>query len=252
MASVTVRDLCIDSLREIGVVAPGIDLTADDADVAVVRLNQVFDNYNAMKEASYVERFDTFTFIPNQQDYTIGPAVTLSDFTIANARPDTLQWANVILDNVSPTVRNPINIMDYQWWASTSVRGVTSTFPTGVYYEPDWPAGVLHFWPVPTAAYGLEIVTSNTFAQVTINDTLNLPSGYQNAIMLTLAEDLAPAFGRPLHPKTVERASQARARIYAANEFVPTLRTQDAGMPSNTRNRASFNYKSGLDMNVNR
>jgi len=252
MPSVTVTDLISDSLREIGVLAGGQPLAAEDSQFAVVRLNQLFDNYNAMKEASYVERFDTFTFISSQQDYTLGPAASSPDFALVNARPDAILTANVILNTVTPSVRQPINIRDYQWWASVSVRSVTSTFPTDLYYEPDWPLGILHFWPNPTATYGLELVTSNTFAQVVIGDTLNMPSGYQAAVMLTLAEDLAPAFGRPVNALTSTKAREARARIFSVNEFVPRLRTQDAGMPSNTRSRASFNYRTGLDMTTNR
>lgn len=252
MQSVTVLNLVSDSLREIGVLAGGQPLSAEDGEFAVTRLNQLFDNYNAMKEASFVERFDTFTFIASQQDYTIGPAASSPDFALLNARPDSILAANVILDNVSPDVRNPIVVRDYQWWASVSVRAVTSTFPTDVYYEPDWPLGILHFWPKPTSTYGLELVTSNTFAQVALADTLNLPSGYQNAIMLTLAEDLAPAFGRSPNGTTTTKAREARARIFSVNEFVPRLQTQDAGMPSNTRNRATFLYRTGLDSSVNR
>lgn len=252
MPSVAVSALIKDSLMEIGVLAGGANPSPDQADFCVGRLNQVFDNYNAMREASYVERFDTFTFIPNQQDYTLGPASDSPDFVIVNARPTAIDAANVILNNVNPTVRNPINIRDWQWWAGVSVRDVHTTFPTDLYYEANWPSGILKVWPVPTAAYGLEIVTTNTFGQVTVTDTINFPSGYHAAIMLTLAEDLASPFGQTLLPLTSTKAREARARIFAMNEFSPRLRTQDAGMPSNSRNRASFNYRTGLDMNTNR
>lgn len=252
MPSVTVEALIKDALLEIGVMDGGQSLSAANGDFCVGRLNQVFDNYNAMAEMSFVEEFNTFTFIANQQDYTIGPAGGSPDFTMVNARPSSIDGANVILDNVTPSVRNPINVRDYQWWQSVSVREVTSTFPTDLYYEASWPNGILHFWPKPTAAYGLELLTSHTFAQVTISDTLNLPSGYHNAIMLTLAEDVASAYGRQITPLTRTKAREARDRILTVNTFVPRLQTQDAGMPSNTRNRASFNYRTGLDMNTNR
>ena len=252
MPSVAVSTLIKDSLIEIGVLAGGSNPTPDQSDLCVRRLNQIFDNYNVMREASYVEQFDTFTFIASQQDYTIGPAAGSPDFTISNARPSGIDAANVILNTVSPSVRNPINVRDWQWWASVSVRAVTTTFPTDVYYEPGWPNGTLKFWPKPTVAYGLELVTTNTFAQVSVTDTLNMPSGYQQAVMLTLAEDIASPFGQTVLPLTTTKAREARARVFSNNTFTPRLRTQDAGMPSNSRNRASFNYRTGLDMNTNR
>lgn len=252
MPSVSVQNLCKDSLLEIGVLAAGEPLRAEDATFVVGRLNQLFDSYNAMREASYIEGTDLFTFVANQQDYTIGPAAFSPDFTYGNARPNLVDNANVILNNVNPNVRNPIQIRDYQWWAGVSVRSVTTTFPTDLYYEADWPLGILHFWPVPNSTYGLELFTTNTFAQVAITDSLNLPSGYQNAIMLTLAENVAPSYGKAISPLTAAKAREARETIFAVNSLTPRLMTQDAGMPSNSRNRASFLYRTGLDSNTNR
>lgn len=247
MASVTVQALITDSLREIGVMASGQPLTPDLSELPLSRLNQIFDTFNAQAEASYVIRFETFTFIANQQDYTIGPTGSSPDFVVSDARPSEILGANVILDNVSPDVRNPIAIRDYQWWQGVSVRSVTTDYPTDLYYAPDWPLGVLHFWPKPTTAYGLELVITADFATVGINDTVNLPSGYHNAIMLTLAENIAPSFvGANLTPLTITAGRKARAIIFANNVLTPRLETQDAGMPRNNRNRCNWNYRTGM------
>lgn len=245
MASVTVRNLVTDSLMEIGVQAGGQSVSAEDADFCVTRLNQVFDNYNAMKEASYVLRFDIFPFVASQQSYTIGPEDAGPDFIVLYARPTRIVAASVVLVSVTPAVKTPITIRDYQWWDALSVDTVTSTFPTDVYYAPDWPLGVLHFWPVPTVDENVELVTANTFGQVTINDTLDLPSGYHSALMLTLAEDIAGAFGRPVSPITAQKAREARNRIFSVNDFIPRLQTRDAGMPGADASRSAFNYKTG-------
>jgi hypothetical protein len=250
MPSVTVTSLLSDALYELNVLGVGETLSAEQGALCLSRLNQLFDNWNATTEAIYVNNFSTYTFVANQQDYTIGP--TGSDFTMATARPTQLLGANVILDTVSPSVRNPITLRDYQWWMNLTVRSVTTTFPTDVYYAPDWPNGTLHFWPKPTQPYGLELVSSLTLGQVTLSDTVNLPMGYQNALVLTLAEDVASMFGRQPTPLTMTKAREARARIFQVNDFTPRIRTQDAGMPSNHRNRSNFNYRTGLDINVNR
>lgn len=250
MPSVPVRDVIHDALFEIGAFAPGDSIDVALANFCLSRANQILDNWNAQKEASWAQEFLSFSFIANQQDYTIGPSG--ADFTTANTRPVTIDGGNVILNNVTPAVQNPIQMRDWQWWLTLTVRQVTTTFPTDCYYEPNWPLGVLHFWPKPTVNYGLELVARKTLAQVTLADSFNFPVGYQNALMLTLAESLSVPLGRTLQPGTVTKAQQARARIYANNAFTPELSTQDAGMPSNSRNRASFNYRTGLDMNVNR
>lgn len=248
--SIDVSLIIQDSLREIGVVQLGATVKTADADFCLGRLNQLFDNWNAQQECVWVEEFKTFTFIPNQQDYTIGPSG--ADFTVLNNRPVDIQGGNVLLNTTTPTVSNPLNVRDYQWWLTLTVRAVTTTFPTDVYYETGWPNGTLHFWPKPSIAYGLELALRNTLAQVVMTNTVTMPPGYQNAIMLTLAEDISTAYGANLSPLTVKKASEARARIYRNNDFTPRLTTQDAGMPSMYRNRSAFNYRTGLNITTNR
>lgn len=250
MPSVAVRSLISDSLYELSALAAGQIVDDDLGSFCVSRLNQLLDNWNATREAVYAEEFREFVFTPNQQDYTIGPSG--ADFTVPNSRPVAIDGANAILDNVSPAVQNGINIRDWQWWLDLNVRAVTTTYPTDLYYEPNWPNGILHFWPKPTSAYGLELVMRNTLAQITINSTINYPPGYQNAIMLTLAEDIATPLGRPLPDVTAKKAQQARARIFANNDMPRRLWTQDAGMPSTNRYQSSFNYRTGQNLTGNR
>jgi hypothetical protein len=249
MPSVSIRTLIIDSLLEIGAYSPQTAPPIKDVEFCLGRLNQIVDNWNATREAIYAEVVLPFTFISSQQDYTIGPSA--ADFTVTQ-RPVSIESACVVLTNVIPNVRNGITMRDYQWWDGLTVQAVTTTFPTDLYYEPNWPNGILHFWPTPDTPYGLELTTRKTLDEVTINDTFSMPPGYLNAVMLTLAEDISSTFGRTLSPTTIEKARAARHRIFMNNDFTPSLVTQDAGMPSNSRNRCSFNYRTGLDMNSNR
>lgn len=244
MASVSVRSLITDALMELNVMDGGAVLSAANATFCLGRLNQLFDSWNAQLEAVYADKTLAFTFIANQQDYTIGPSG--ADFTSPTTRPVTIEGATVILTGTSPEARFPLNLRDYQWWMNLPVQNVSTSYPTDVFYEPEWPNGVLHFWPKPTTTYGLEIVTRVTLADLTINDSYNMPPGYQQAGMLTLAENVASAYGRPVTALTATKAREARARIFANNRFSPRLITQDAGMPSQDRNRCNFNYKSGM------
>lgn len=249
MASVRVVDLIADAARELVVIGPLDSPGAELSAIGLSRLNQILDLWNARREAVYAERTFTGSFVSNQQDYTIGP--TGADFTV-DIRPVTIEAGNVLLDNVTPVVSNPINIRDYQWWASLTVKNVTSQFATDCYYETAWPNGILHFWPKPQANYGLELFIRQLLSSVASGDTINLPPGYQRALTLTLAEDLSEPLARVLPPNTARKAMEARAAIFRNNEFSPLIMTQDAGMPSRPRNRSSFNYRTGLDINVNR
>lgn len=249
MATVSVRNLITDAMLELGVAAAGQPITADQAVTPLSRLNQIFDNWNAQAEASYVIRFDEFVLVPDQGDYTIGSSANAPDFETSHARPVSVLGANLILDDGDTPIRQPITVRDYQWWQDEIVREITSTIPTDLYYAPDWPNGVLHFWPVPTVAYGVEIISNNAFSDgLTLNDELSLPSGYQNAVMLTLAEDIASAFGTQPTPLTTKKAAQARARIFRNNVLSPRIATYDAGMEGPRGGaRPSFNWLTGVD-----
>jgi hypothetical protein len=251
MPSVTVRALCTDSLLEIQSISQGEAVRPENMAFAVGRLRQLIDNWNAQREAIFSEEFPEFTFIADQQDYTIGP--TPADFVVTT-RPVSIDGGNVLLDTQNPVVQTPITMRDWQWWLGLTVRTVTTTFPTDCYYEPGWPNGTLHFWPKPTTAYGLQLAVRGVIDDVTVNSSINLPPGYQNALMLTLAEDIAPgmgAAGMASLPQTMKKAREARNRIFINNDFTPSLMTQDSGMPSPNRNRCTWNYRTGLDMNVN-
>jgi hypothetical protein len=159
----------------------------------------------------------------------------------------TIESASLVLNTSSPDVLTPITLRDAQWWADQSVPDLTSDIPTDLYYEPTWPNGSLYFWPVPTTAYDVELEIRTVLAQVTLVTSLTLPPGYEEALVLSLAEKCARPFGKELDQSLVRDADLARARIMANNVTTPRLHTRDAGMPHArpAGNFPTFNYLIG-------
>lgn len=243
MISVSVRSVLEDALHELNVLSPGESIDGPSAAFCLRRLNTIFDTWNAQREAVYAELFEVFTLVPNQQNYTIGAAGSSPDWTTANHRPVQIDAANVVLNAITPNVRQPLRIQDYEWWAGVRVRDVSTAFPTDLYFEADWPLGVVHLWPKPSAAYGLELVSRGTHDLATLDGTFSMPPGYQQAATLTLAEHVASGFGRQVTPQTAKLAREARAVIFGNNDVTPRLKTRDAGMPNGgARRRTTFNY----------
>jgi len=54
-------------------------------------------------------------------------------------------------------------------------------------------------------------------------DTFALPPGYQAALELTLAENLAPSFGQTVARSTERRAREARSLIFGNNDSMRGL-----------------------------
>lgn len=249
--SILVTTLIKDALLELGVVRPAETPTADQSVVSLRILNRILDDWNADERAVYNVSFQEYTFIPDQQLHTIGPAASSPDFTYT-IRPERIVGANVLLNTTTPTVKVPINIRDDSWWLSLPVPSIETAFPTDLYYSPEWPLGKIYFWPIPSTAYGVQLELYAILSSVLIGDTINLPPGYQSALTLSLAEELVNIQG--CNPAIVGsilgRAGKARARIFDVNDDPPKIQTQDSGMPQVSVNRATFNYRTGLDNSV--
>lgn len=231
------------ALAEIRAVGAGDDPTPEDAALALVLFNELLDALNADRRAVFNEDLSTFTLTPALQPHTIGPSG--ATFTVTTNRPETIDAANIVITSPTPAVRIPLNLRDDEWWMTTRVQGVTSSIPTDLWYDPDWPNGNIYLWPVPSAAYGLELMRRTVLAQVTASTTLTLPPGYQMALRLTLAEICAPSFGVTVSPSTMRRARDARATVWSANDSIPRIQNDAAGLTGGMGSRGNWDYRTG-------
>lgn len=234
----TFRDVISEALQEITVVDPIDPVPAEMAAKGLSRLNQLLDEWNADSQTVYGNVFSTFTLTPNLQPHTIGPTGSL----VLSSRPASVASVSLVLNSSTPSVYTPVTVRDSQWWADNAVPGLTSAYPTDVFYDQTFPNGSLYFWPVPTTAYPVSIQTSGVLAQVTLDTVVSLPPGYRGALMLTLAERLAPSFGATVSPETKEAARSARSRVFATNGVSRRLVTADAGIPG-SGGHGGWNYR---------
>ncbi|HSV92932.1 MAG TPA: hypothetical protein VLH81_07640 [Desulfobacterales bacterium] len=224
--AITAADIVTMALRDLGVIGPVDPPSAEDAAFGLQKLNILIDNMNAKREAIYASDLTLYTLTPALTPHTIGPAGTF----VVTQRPVSLEAANW-LDTSTPAVRAPITLRNEAWWLRVPVRGMTSEFVTDVFYEPTWPNGELNFWPVPTVAYQVELLTRSVLASMSLTTAFSMPPGYQDAITLTLEEMLIPAF-KVAGPQGLRSdAARARARIGSNNITVPEITTRQAGMP---------------------
>lgn len=236
--SVAVSTLVGDAWAELNVFQPGQLIPAPQATFALRWLNRIINQWNAKREAVYCELFTSFTLVPNLSPHTIGPSG--ATFTMA-IRPVTLDGCSLVLNDQTPDVYTAIEVIDWRTYQGLSVPGISTSIPTAVYYEKDWPKGKLFFYPIPNYAYNVRLATRALLAEVTLVSTLDLPVGYEPALLLTLAETIATASGRAVPAKTEQGARDARALIFANNADVPLLNLNDG---QGTSARTDFNYRS--------
>jgi hypothetical protein len=234
----TALNIITDAMKEINILAEGETPSDADAAFALRKLNRILDTFNARPGLLYNVNFDNYTLTPNHQPHLIGPGLSSPDFA-ASIRPVSVKAANLILNNVSPSVNLPLNVRDDQWWANQRVQGLTSTIPKDVYYSDSWPNGQLFLWPVPTVAYGLQLSTWQTFTSLTKNtDAFTYPPGYWDAIVCSLAMSLCGPFEKPVPPTLAEQWKFAMKAVEMGNDAPPKISLRAAGIPG--RQRSDF------------
>lgn len=224
---ITGRDLVTDALLELNVYDAIDTIEPQNAAYVLRKLNRILDNWNAERPAVYADQFNTYTFTPALSPHTIGPTGTW----VTTQRPVSIEAA-MLLFNTSGNPQVRITMRDALWYASLSIKSLSTQMPTDVFYEPDWPNGKLFFWPIPSAAYQVTLLTRMVLAKLALDDAFTLPPGYQDAITLTLCEDIAPTFEKQVAPSLARKAQEARDRIFRNNVEIPRLVTRDSGMPT--------------------
>lgn len=238
----TVQDLITDALTELGIIPAGDVPSAEDSDLALTRFNRILDDWDAESAGVYGVTQTEYTLTPNLSPHTIGPTGTFG--TSSTPRPVAILGATVILVSSTPNVSVELAIRDQVWWLKNSVKELTSTEPTDLYYDPAFPNGNLYFWPVPTVANMVSLMVKRQLIALDLTDDFTFPPGYASALMLTLAESLAPAFKVSLDPQTARSAARARTRIFNNNDVIPRLETDVPSAPS-SGTRPSWNYLIG-------
>lgn len=247
-------DIITDALIKVGISAPGEPLDSDTAQWAFREGNYLLDEWATSKKYVYASAFNNYVLPSNlpvaadgSAKATIGPGPGATYF--ATQRPVKILSASAIINNTTPPVLAPIQIDDNQWWAGVTLPGITSMYPTNLFYNPAFPNGELYLWPISNTAFGLRLETWVQLLQFgSITDpiggpgaSMTVPPGYRNAIMLSLAERLG---GQP--PPTLARdAASARAAIFTNNASPANISTRDSGMPGNQEGRRSttFSYR---------
>ena len=229
-----VRDLLTDALLEIGMIDPSEAIDPGAANGALRELNRMLSTWANDDLMIYTVDRRTFAMVANQQDYTIGVGGTFN--TPYAVRPGQINLVSVILNGVEL----PVEILNDEQWRNIALKApyqtVPSTIPNYIWADGNYPLNGLHFYPVPTTAVPLIMsVWGQIVAFTSINQTVTLPQGYEDAIVKGLALRLAPRYGVQVNQATASLAQAAKMHIKSQN-WEPTYRTVDsalAGVGSN-------------------
>lgn len=185
----TIQTIINDALGLIGVKASGETLNSDDSNEALRALNFMINSWGARNVSVRATVEEIFTLIANTRTYTIG-----STGIFSTVRPQSLITAG--LQFPADNIVLPIDIIGPDHYDSFSSRLVVTGPPTHVFYNPQMPNGVLHFFPIPDQGYTFRLRSAKALSEFPLlSTTFQLELTYIEAIVYNLAVRLAPRFG---------------------------------------------------------
>jgi hypothetical protein len=217
----TARDIITASLRKLGVVASGETPSAEELQDGLTALQGMIDTWSTSELLSYNETEETLSLIAGQQEYTIG---TGGNF--ATTRPVEI----LAISTIDGGVESPLAKASAQDWRELSIKSLSSQ-PTAFHYRNTFPLGRVLVWPVPTGAISVKVYSRKPIVSVTtVNDDIDLPNGYLDAIIYNLCIELVDEFGGELSPNIMAQAEKKLAAIKNQNLAgnIPFLATESA------------------------
>ena len=187
-------------------------------------LNRVFSVLNRMLDAWSVEAHSvfawqsiTFPLVVNQGQYTIGP----TGANITNTRPIDVRTGDGAAYLQDTNLNNyPVKVVPQDIWQLIGNRSINSQVPDTLWYDPQFPNGVINIFPLPSIGYTMvfnAVLQLNQFPSLT--STFSFPPGYQEAMETNLAVAIKPYFpaGGPLRPELLLMAKEGLGRVKRAN-----------------------------------
>jgi hypothetical protein len=239
----TARDLITNALVKARVYAPGEQVL--DADIAqgFVILNQMTDQWSNEALMTYAILEQSGTLIPGQYQYTIGAGGNFNmtrPLRILNS-PGTCY----ILDNNGNRYNLEVVPRD-RWNLIGNINQVTANFPNTLFYDPQFPLGVINLYPIPNIGWTLFF---DSYLQLTdfgsLSTALSLPPGYEKAIIDCLTIELVPYFKEDtfqVPPLWMKQAMTSKGIIKRTN-----IRENIADYDSELISRANGSYNIYLD-----
>lgn len=215
------------ALRKAGVtLGPGRMPSTAQMDDALGELQRLVGSLGIDPLFVYAQEILTLPLTSGQGSYTIGQDATgavIADFDVP--RPANITAASILNNGM----RHDIAIATPAMWAGITQSGQPG-WPDVLYNDGAAPLATLSLWPVPSAAMDLELyVWHQAAALVSVNDAVQMPPGYDDAVVLNLAVRLAPQFQRPVDPQVRADARESLMRILSLNAPRPVLSLDGLG-----------------------
>lgn len=235
LVAVSASSIIVDALQRLGVYAPNETPSAADANLGLTQLNDMIDDWLGDSIYLYQTVLINGTILQEMQDYTVGPGGMMpaarpirvivgrgvASFTIGTGSPS-------VVDSVSAVEWNAI----YKP-ANNNVIPFLAT-PAAMYYEPQYPLGLLSVSPLPAqngiltfpALYGLPGFS-------TLTSEFVMAPAQEQGLKANLAVVLNPYFGGGVvTPELLATAQQSKTTLTLTNRLSRAMSKRNREPPA--------------------
>ncbi len=214
-------------------------LSAGDANDGLIAMNAMLDSWSNESLMSFFTLERSFALVVGQTAYTIGAGGNINA-----TRPFNIIRAFIRDVN---NLDYPIQVVPMDRWNDIGQKTITSQIPNTLFYDPQYPLGVINIFPSPLLNYTVFFdSTSDQLDLAALTTSISLPVGYERAYVLNLALELMNVgFPMMLDDKAfamlVKNASEAKGNIKRAN-IKEVISEYDSAVVS--RSQATYNIYS--------
>ena len=226
----TARNLISRAFRTLGLIKPGDAMPEADYAEALAEMNSIMESLSNSADFAFCSS-QAHLILSGQQTVTIGPTGD-----IVAARPIKVETAVVDRNGIT----YPVKVIDNERYDPITYKALAGANPQAIYYEATYPNGTVYCYPLSTGCtLKMRVLNSvKQFASTSVQ--IDMPEGYEDAIMLALAIRMAPGYGKQVSQDTKQAARRAMNAIKVTNQVVPTMDLPDAVMGRSGSSFASF------------
>lgn len=210
----TARTIVKKAMQKAGVLFINSEPTAEEANDGLDSLNAMLSSWSNDELMCYVRVRETFTLTTGVYIYTIGPG---ADFD--TIRPMFIMEAHLTNNQVN----YPLFAATDEYYESLPNKQFQG-YPQFYNYNNGFATGTISFYSNPCVDFEFHLLSEKELAQFTLDDDVDLPPGWERALIYNLAIEIAGEYGVEPQASVVNIAGKALSQI---NVAVAKARTMD-------------------------
>lgn len=203
----TARTIIKKALQKNGVLTKGESPSGDEASDGLDALNALLGSWSNDSLLMYARLIESFPLVSGKAKYTIGVG---GDFN--TTRPLQILSAYTRIGSIDYAM-NIVNEIAYD---GITQKNISSSIPPVLFYDGNSPLGSISIYPVPTVGTIYMRSEKQLTEFATIDTELDLPPGWERALIYNLAMELAPDYGQPVTQEIYQIANTALGKIRTA------------------------------------